>query len=147
MSWFSSIISGGVDKVIDSVGKVINETFTSDEERLEAKNKLETIRYSAKLELQKEANKAEQIAQENVTERWNIDKDGNFLTKSIRPITLMYLMLVVTILALTDGNIHVKDYQFAIKNEWVDLFKQAFLVVLGAFFVGKSVERIKSKVV
>jgi len=147
MKWFSSIISGGVDKVIDSVGKVINETFTSDEERLEAKNKLETIRYSAKLELQKEANKAEQIAQENVTERWNIDKDGNFLTKSIRPITLMYLMLVVTILALTDGNIHVKDYQFAIKNEWVDLFKQAFLVVLGAFFVGKSVERIKSKVV
>lgn len=147
MSWFSNIISGGVDKVVDSVGKVIDETFTSDDERLEAKNKLETIRYSAKLEMQKEANKAEQIAQENVTERWNIDKDGNFLTKSIRPITLMYLMLVVTILALTDGNIKVDDYCFVIKNEWVDLFKQAFLVVLGAFFIGKSIERVKSKVV
>lgn len=147
MSWFSGIVSSGVDKVVDSVADGLDNLFTSDRERLEAKNKLEEIRSASKIELLKEANKAEQIAQENVTERWNIDKDGNFLTRSIRPLTLAYLLIAVTILALTDGNIKVNDYTFAIKNEWVDLFKQAFLVVLGAFFVGKSIERIKNKVV
>ena len=147
MSWFSSILSNGVDKVVDSVADGLDNLFTSDDERLKAKNKLEEIRNASKIELLKEANKAEQIAQENVTERWNIDKDGNFLTRSIRPLTLAYLLIAVTFLALTDGNIKINDYTFAIKNEWVDLFKQAFLVVLGAFFVGKSLERIKNKVV
>lgn len=147
MSWFSTLVSGGVDKVIDSVANGLDSLFTSDDERNKAKIKLEEIRTSSKLELLKEANQAEQIAQENVTERWNIDKDGNFITRSIRPLTLAYLLVVVTILALTDGNIKVNDYTFVIKNEWVDLFKQAFLVVLGAFFVGKSIERIKNKVV
>jgi len=147
MSWFSNIVSGGVDKVIDSVADGLDNLFTSDDERLKAKNQLEKIRTSSKIVLLKEANKAEQIAQENVTERWNIDKDGNFITRSIRPLTLAYLMIIVTILAMTDGNIKVDDYKFVIKKEWIDLFKQAFIIVLGAFFVGKSFERVKNKVV
>lgn len=147
MGWFSNIVSGGVDKVIDSVGKAADNLFTSDDERNAFKLKLETLREEKKLELLKEANKAEQIAQENVTERWNIDSEGNFITKSIRPLTLAYLLITVTILALSDGNIKVDDYEFVIKSEWVDLFKQAFLVVIGAYFIGKSVERVKNKVV
>ena len=139
----TDIFSSGVDKVIDSVASGLDGLFTSDDERNRAKNKLEEIRLLSKKEMLQEANKAEQIAQKNVTERWNIDRDGNFLTRSIRPLTLLFLLIVVTILALTDGNIG----QFSIKSEWVDLFKQAFLVVLGAFFIGKSVERVKSKVV
>jgi len=146
MSWFSNLISGGVDKVIDSVGDAADKLFTSDDERNKFKLAIEKVRQEKKLELEKEANRAEQIAQENVTERWKIDKDGNFITRSIRPLTLAYLLLAVTVLAATDGNIKLQDYEFAIKPEWVDLFKQAFLVVLGAFFVGKSVERVKNKV-
>ena len=147
MSWISDIFSSGVDKVVDSVADGLDNLFTSDDERNQAKIKLEEIRTNSKITLLQEVNKAEQIAQENVTERWNIDKDGNFLTRSIRPLTLLYLMVAVTVLAITDGNIEVNDYEFVIKSEWVDLFKQAFLVVLGAFFIGKSIERVKSKVV
>ena len=146
MSWFSNLISGGVDKVIDSVGDAADKLFTSDDERNKFKLAIEKVRQEKKLELEKEANRAEQIAQENVTERWKVDNDGNFITRSIRPLTLAYLLLAVTVLAATDGNIKLQDYEFAIKPEWVDLFKQAFLVVLGAFFVGKSVERVKNKV-
>ena len=36
----SSLLSVGIDKVIDSVSELIDTTFTSDEERLEAKRKL-----------------------------------------------------------------------------------------------------------
>jgi predicted PurR-regulated permease PerM len=147
VSWFSGILSSGVDKVVDSVADGLDKLFTSDDERNRAKIELEKIRQASKLELEKEANRAEQIAQENVTERWNIDKDGNFITKSIRPLTLAYLMVVITILAMFDGNIKIDEYEFVIKSEWVDLFKQAFLVVLGAFFIGKSYERAKGRVV
>lgn len=143
MGAITELLSGGVDKIVDSVASGLDELFTSDDERNKAKNKLEQIRLESKKEMLQESNKAEQIAQQNITERWNIDKDGNFLTRSIRPLTLLFLLIVVTILALTDGNIG----DFTIKSEWVDLFKQAFLVVLGAFFIGKSVERVKSKIV
>ena len=30
MSWFSSILSGGVDKIVDSVAGGIDELFTSE---------------------------------------------------------------------------------------------------------------------
>lgn len=139
----TNLVTGSVDKIVDSVSDGLDNLFTSDHEKLQAKNKLEEIRSQVKIEMQVEANKAEQIAQENVTKRWNIDKDGNLLTRSIRPLTLAYLLVIVTILALTDGNIN----GFEIKSEWVDLFKQAFLVVLGAFFIGKSIERVKGKVI
>ncbi len=38
MSWFTDIVSGGFSNVIDSVGKVINGLFTTDDER--EKNKI-----------------------------------------------------------------------------------------------------------
>jgi hypothetical protein len=44
MSWFSSILSGGVDKIVDSVGTAVDSIVTSDEERLILKNEL--IRYN-----------------------------------------------------------------------------------------------------
>ena len=37
------------DDIIDSVGNVIDEVFTSDEERLIAKNKLAKINHEAKI--------------------------------------------------------------------------------------------------
>jgi len=51
MSWFSDLVSGGVDKVVDSVADGLDNLFTSDDERLKAKNMLEQIRNSLKSQL------------------------------------------------------------------------------------------------
>ena len=37
MNWFSKMVSGGIDKTVDSVGTALDGLFTSDEERLQAK--------------------------------------------------------------------------------------------------------------
>ena len=44
----ASIFSGGVDKIVDSVANGLDELFTSDEEKLILRNKLEAIRLEAK---------------------------------------------------------------------------------------------------
>jgi hypothetical protein len=75
------------------------------------------------------------------------DTSGNFLTKSVRPLTLIFLTLVVTILAITDGNIKFDDYIFTIDKDWVSLYKRSYITTIGAYFGGKSIERIKNKVV
>ena len=36
----ASILAGGIDKVVDSVGNAIDKLVTSDEERLQLKNAL-----------------------------------------------------------------------------------------------------------
>ena len=41
MSWFTDLFTGGVDKVIGSIGDVIDGLSTTDEERLQAKLKIE----------------------------------------------------------------------------------------------------------
>lgn len=49
--WFKSAITGGIDKVVDSVADGLDGLFTSDEERLKAKNMLEKIRNELKTTL------------------------------------------------------------------------------------------------
>ena len=49
MGLFSSMFSSGVSEVVDSVADGLDTLFTSDEERLKAKNMLEQIKANAKL--------------------------------------------------------------------------------------------------
>lgn len=82
---------------------------------------------------------AEKIAQGAVTDRWNADlHSDNKLSKNIRPATLIYLLLVTTLLALLDS---IPAIGVVIKPVWVNLFADALQLVLGAYFLARSVEK------
>lgn len=143
MGWFSDIFSSSVSGVVDSVGNAIDSLVTSDEERMNLKNELVKIKATAALQSKELENKYE----EEISKRWVSDNSGNFLTKSIRPLVLAYLTVAITLLAITDGNIVFNDYTFNIGPEWVDLIKVSYVTAIAAFFGGKSVERVKNKIV
>ena len=87
-----SFLSGGL---IKDVGGVIDKLTTTDEERLAAKYKIQEL-----------LEKADQDAQSQVTDRWKMDmQSDSFLSKNIRPLVMVYLTAVFTILAFADGNI------------------------------------------
>ena len=80
---------------LKDVGNIIDDLHTSGEEKLEAKQKLEQILINA-----------EQAAQAQVSSRWEADmKHGSWLSKNIRPITLIFLTAVFVILSVFDGNL------------------------------------------
>lgn len=82
---------------------------------------------------------AERVAQAAVTDRWNADlHSDNKLSKNIRPATLIYLLLVTTLLAILDS---VPVLGFAIKQVWINLFAEALQLVLGAYFLARTVEK------
>jgi hypothetical protein len=58
MNWVSSLFSGGVSTVVDSVGGVLDNLFTSDEERHEAKRLMAQVQ-DKPLQDQRDVNKAE----------------------------------------------------------------------------------------
>jgi len=92
MSWFGDIVTSGVDKVVDSVAGGLDKLFTSDEERLKAKNVLEQIRNSLKAELIQAftsaiAAKRDIIVAEIQGESW--------LQRNWRPLTMLIFAYII----------------------------------------------------
>ena len=120
------LITGGL---IKDVGKVIDNLTTTDEERLAAKQKIEEL-----------LEQADKDAQDQVTARWESDmKSDSFLSKNIRPMVLIYLTIVFTILSFFDGNVG----EFKIAEQYVPIFQSLLITVYGAYFVGRTWEKSK----
>ena len=115
------LITGGL---IKDISKVIDNLHTSEEERLQAKQKLQEL-----------LEQADKDAQDQVTERWKFDmQSDSFLSKNIRPLVLVFLTAVFTLLAFTDGNIG----EFKIQEEYIPIFQSLLITVYGAYFEGRS---------
>ena len=121
------LITGGL---IKDIGSVIDKVTTTDEERLAAKQKIQEL-----------LEKADNDAQTQVTERWKLDmQSDSFLSKNIRPLVMVFLTSMFTILAFTDGNIG----QFTIQKEYIPIFQTLLITVYGAYFVGRTWEKGKN---
>jgi len=121
-----SLLTGGL---IKDVGDVIDKLTTTDEERLAAKQKVQEL-----------LEKADQDAQTQITERWKVDmQSDSFLSKNIRPLVLIYLTIIFTVLSFFDGNIG----GFKVAEEYIPIFQSLLITVYGAYFVGRTWEKAK----
>ncbi len=78
----------------------------------------------------------EKLAQVNVTERWKADMlSDSWLSKNIRPMVLMYLLATYTVLSFLSG------FRFEVTQAYVELLAQMLMLVMGAYFVGRTVEK------
>ncbi len=118
---------------IKDVGNIIDDLHTSGEEKAEAKQKIEQILAAA-----------EQAAQAQVSARWEADmKHGSWLSKNIRPLTLVFLTFVFTILSVFDGNLEIGDKAFTIGAAYVPVYQTLLMTVYAAYFAGRSIEKVK----
>ena len=123
----SKIISWLTGGLIKEVGSVIDSLTTTKEEKLEIKKQLQVI-----------LEKAEANAQVEVTARWKADMSSDsFLSKNIRPMVLIYLTFIFSVLAFADGNIG----HFKIAEAYIPIFQTLLVTVYGAYFVGRSWEK------
>jgi len=83
---------------------------------------------------------AEMEAQKNVTERWKADAQSDVkLAKLIRPVMLIALCLFFMILTVWDG----VDPQFMPPENYINLLEILMLTVFGAYFAGRTVEKVR----
>tara|TARA_R110002074_G_scaffold233367_2_gene404994 strand:+ start:3519 stop:3917 length:399 start_codon:yes stop_codon:yes gene_type:complete len=119
-------LSGGI---IKEVGDVLDKLTTTKEEKLEANKTIQEI-----------LEKANSDAQAQVTERWKADMaSDSFLSKNIRPLVLIFLTAVFTILSFFDGNVG----DFTVADQYVPVFQSLLITVYGAYFVGRTWEKAK----
>ena len=120
-------LTGGV---IKEIGNVIDKLTTTEEEKLEIKKQVQII-----------LEEADNNAQQQVTDRWNADMaSDSWLAKNIRPLVLVFLTFIFSLLAFTDGNIG----EFKIAKEYIPIFQTLLVTVYGAYFVGRTWEKAKS---
>jgi hypothetical protein len=129
MSVLTKIFSSGAGELVKSVGGVIDNLTTSKEEKLEAERKIKELMANYEVEMEK-----------NITSRWEADlKSDSWLSKNVRPLVLIFLIVCTMLLIFIDAG----ALQFEVKSSWVDLLQLVLITVIGAYFGGRSLEKVK----
>ncbi len=80
---------------------------------------------------------AEKVAQGAVNERWRADMlSDSWLSKNIRPMVLIYLLLTYSVLSTASA------FSVNVTQAYVELLAQMLMLVMGAYFAGRTVEKI-----
>lgn len=75
-----------------------------------------------------------------VSERWQADMaSDSWLSKNIRPITLIYILTAFNLMSVLDG------FGFKIAEAYVNLLGQWGMVVMTAYFGGRTLEKVMGK--
>jgi|TARA_R100000541_G_scaffold57546_1_gene67770 hypothetical protein len=129
MSIITKIFSSGATELIKGIGGVVDNLHTSKEEKLEAEKKIKDMIMGYEAEMQKQ-----------VTERWKMDmQSDSWLSKNIRPLVLIFLVVSTVLLVFIDAGV----IAFEVKSSWVDLLQLVLITVIGAYFGGRSLEKVK----
>ena len=124
-----NLLSGGGADLVKNVGGVIDTLHTSEEEKLEAERKIKEVVANYEVEMEK-----------NITARWEADlKSDSWLSKNVRPLVLIFLIVCTVLLIFIDAG----ALNFEVKSSWVDLLQLVLITVIGAYFGGRSLEKVK----
>ena len=129
MSILTNLFSSGATELVKGVGDVIDNLHTSKEEKLAAELKIKELISNYEIEMEK-----------NITARWEVDmKSDSWLSKNVRPVVLIFLVVCTMLMIFIDAG----TINFLVEEKWTDLLQIVLITVIGAYFGGRSFEKIK----
>jgi len=129
MSILTKLFSAGAGELVKSVGGVIDNLHTSEDEKLEAAQKIKELVASYEVQMEKE-----------ISSRWNADmKSDSWLSKNVRPLVLVFLVVSTVLMIFIDAGV----ITFNVEAKWTDLLQLVLITVIGAYFGGRSLEKVK----
>jgi hypothetical protein len=127
----------GLDAILNIGGKLIDKLIPDPEAK--AKAQLELTKMAQDGELAKMANESKlyELEQNNLTQRMQADMSSDsWLSKNIRPMTLIYILVAYLILAILDAA------ALDIADAFVELLGQWGMLVMSFYFGGRTLEKI-----
>ena len=129
MGILTQIFSSGATELVKGIGGVIDNLHTSKDEKLAAELKIKQLISNYEIEMEKE-----------VTSRWEADmKSDSWLSKNIRPMTLAFLVVSTVLMIFIDAG----TIKFIVEEKWTSLLQIVLITVIGAYFGGRSLEKVK----
>ena len=127
----SKIFGNAGGSVLEKLSGVADKFITTGDEKRSFQKEMEQIFLDAEAAMQK-----------NVTDRWKADLEhGNWLTRSVRPLVLIFLIVATVIMVFIDSG----SIKFNVDEKWTDLLQLVLMTTIGAYFGGRSVEKFKKK--
>ena len=131
MGVLNKLFSGGASKLVESVGGVLDNVITTEDEKLEAKRLLKKVILSHEAEMER-----------NITDRWSADMNSDsWLSKNVRPLVLIFLVVSTVLMIFIDAG----AINFTVEVKWTDLLQLVLITVIGAYFGGRSLEKRNKK--
>jgi hypothetical protein len=127
----------GLDAILNVGGKLIDKLIPDPEAK--AKAQLELQKMAQDGELAKMANETDlyKTEQNNLTDRLKADMaSDSWLSKNIRPMTLVYILVAYLLLAILDASV------IDIADAFVELLGQWGMLVMSFYFGGRTLEKI-----
>ena len=117
--------------VVDKLAGVADRFIRTKDEKAEFEKQMTQIFIEAESQMQK-----------NVTERWKADLEhGNWLTRSVRPLVLIFLIVATVLMIFIDSG----SIKFDVEQKWTDLLQLVLITVIGAYFGGRSFEKFNKQ--
>ena len=127
----AKIFGGAAGGVADKISNIIDKHTFSKEEKAKLEKEMTEVFIQAEKDMQK-----------NVTERWKVDLEhGNWLTRSVRPLVLVFLIFTTVLMVFIDSG----SINFNVEQKWTDLLQLVLITVIGAYFGGRSIEKVRKK--
>ena len=80
------------------------------------------------------------VEMQEVSKRWSSDMSSdNWLSKSVRPMMLIFLTVSTWVLILMDS----LNIEFGVSNEWIDLLKSLLITVFVSYYGSRGIEKYK----
>ena len=129
-NFITRLFTSGAAKLVEGIGGVLDELITSKDEKLAAERKIKELIAKHEVEMEKE-----------ISSRWSADMaSDSWLAKNVRPLVLIFLVVSTVLLVFIDAGV----IAFEVKASWVDLLQLVLITVIGAYFGGRSLEKVKN---
>jgi hypothetical protein len=130
-------VGGPWGTVVAKVGTALGRVIDKDPDNQQAADLLEE--FSQMEELFRIEYEYHTIEVQEITKRWEVDsKTDSWLAKNVRPLTLVYLLLVFSGLAVMDS---IDPVDFEVKDVYIKLLDGALITVIIAYFGSRGFEK------
>ena len=128
MSFLKKLISGDLIKNVDSL---VDNLTTTKEEKKQLSISLKKVLLDAQAKMEAE------ISQRHANDM----NSDSWLSKNVRPMTLVFVIVCTMLLIFIDAGI----IDFSVKNEFISLLSTTLVAIISFYFGSRGFEKIKRK--
>jgi uncharacterized membrane protein (DUF106 family) len=123
----------GLDAILNIGGKLIDKLIPDPEAKAKAQLELATLAQNGELaQLQADVNE-----QQELTKRQSADMmSDSWLSKNIRPMTLIFILLTYTVFGMMSA------WDIEVNNNYVELLGTWGMVIMSFYFGGRTLEKV-----
>ena len=128
MNFLKKLISGDLIKNVDSL---VDNLTTTEEEKKQLAISLKNVLLDAQAKMESEL--SQRHANDMNSDSW--------LSKNVRPMTLIFVIVCTMLLIFIDAGI----LDFSVKNEFISLLSTTLVAIISFYFGSRGFEKIKRK--